>query len=118
MAAGMRMAVCGKELCTCLCVAFVIQSGCGYSRIECDYDCVMNYADVNLAHEKISASYFYNDETEITAYIASTTCQYILHQHIVHNAFTLFMLIATCYNITAIGNKTGNTMPMVEANYT
>lgn len=49
---------------------------------------------------------------------ARPTCQYILHQHIVHNAIPLFMLIATCTNITAIGNKTGNTKPMVEAKYT
>lgn len=40
-----------------------------------------------------------------------------LHQRIVHNAIPLLMLIATCTITTAIGNKTGNTKPVVEVNY-
>lgn len=50
----------------------------------------------------------------LTAY---STCQYISHQHVMHNAIPLFKLIAMCTMITATGNKAGNTKPMVEANY-
>jgi len=46
---------------------------------------------------------------------ATPTWQYILHQDM-HNAIPVFMLIAACTIITAIGNKTGKTTAMVGAN--
>lgn len=66
----------------------------------------MSYADVNSI-KKVQQKTFL---------MATPTWHYIFHQQIEHSAIPLLML--TCTIITAIGNKTGNTKPMMEVNYT
>lgn len=109
--------LCADKKCVqCLCEASVIRKGCGWSGNKRDRDSVMSYADVNMAQWKRYLLHIFILMKQKSSLTATPTCQCILHQH-VHNAIPLFMLIAACTIITAIGNKTGKTNPTAGANY-